>query len=162
MNYRIEALPEKKLIGMKLNMSLTENRTAELWKSFIPYRPLITENLNADMISMQIFPPGYFNNFSPATVFEKWAAVEVSLINQVPEGLHSFLIPPGLYVVFEYKGLSTDNSVFQYIFGNWLPGSDYQVDNRPHFEILGERYKNADPDSEEEIWIPVRLKKEAE
>jgi AraC family transcriptional regulator len=37
-----------------------------------------------------------------------------------------------------------------------LPASGYELDDRPHFEILGERYKNNDPDSEEELWFPVR------
>jgi len=32
------------------------------------------------------------------------------------------------------------------------------LDNRPHFEVLGEKYKNGDPESEEEIWIPVKEK----
>jgi AraC family transcriptional regulator len=45
---------------------------------------------------------------------------------------------------------------FTYIFTRWLPASGYQLDNRPHFEILGDKYKNNDPESEEEIWIPVR------
>lgn len=40
----------------------------------------------------------------------------------------------------------------------WLPASDYNLDNRPHFEVLGEKYKNNDPTSEEEIWIPIKLK----
>jgi AraC family transcriptional regulator len=35
-----------------------------------------------------------------------------------------------------------------------LPGSEYFLDNRPHFEVLGDKYKNNDPTSEEEIWKP--------
>jgi AraC family transcriptional regulator len=31
-------------------------------------------------------------------------------------------------------------------------------DDRPHFEILGDKYKNDHPDSEEEIWILCREK----
>jgi predicted transcriptional regulator YdeE len=31
-------------------------------------------------------------------------------------------------------------------------------DDRPHFEVLGKNYKNNDPVSEEEIWIPVRAR----
>ena len=34
--------------------------------------------------------------------------------------------------------------------------SEYEFDNRPQFEILGEKYKNNAPDSEEEIWIPIK------
>lgn len=48
-------------------------------------------------------------------------------------------------------------SLAEYIYGSWLPNStEYARDNRPHFEILGEKYKNNDPESEEEIWIPVK------
>jgi AraC family transcriptional regulator len=43
-----------------------------------------------------------------------------------------------------------------YIFNTWLPQSNYQLAPRPHFEILGEKYKNNHPDSEEEIWIPIQ------
>jgi AraC family transcriptional regulator len=37
---------------------------------------------------------------------------------------------------------------------------EYELDDRPHFEILGDKYKNNDPNSEEEIWIPIKLKKQ--
>ncbi|WP_339791455.1 GyrI-like domain-containing protein [uncultured Imperialibacter sp.] len=46
--------------------------------------------------------------------------------------------------------------MFEYIFGTWLPASAYDLDDRPHFEVLGDNYKNNDPTSEEEIWIPIR------
>ena len=49
-------------------------------------------------------------------------------------------------------------SIFQYIFGTWLPNSTYLLADRPHFEVLGEGYKNNDPTSEEEIWIPIQPK----
>jgi len=57
-----------------------------------------------------------------------------------------------------YKGSSADNSIFQYIYGQWLPNSNYLLDDKPHFEVLGEKYKNNDPNSEEEIWIPIKDK----
>jgi AraC family transcriptional regulator len=39
-----------------------------------------------------------------------------------------------------------------------MPNSDYVLDNKTHFEILGDKYRNNDPESEEEIWIPVQPK----
>jgi AraC family transcriptional regulator len=54
--------------------------------------------------------------------------------------------------------MTTASKTFEYIFETWLPNSDYLVDNRLHFELLGEKYKNKDLDSEEEIWIPIQLK----
>lgn len=155
---RIETISDKKLVGKRLNMSFTNYRIGELWRSFVPERAKITNNLNGDLISMVIYSPGHFTNFHPANEFERWAAVEVADFHNVPEAMETCVLPGGLYAVFHYKGLNTDNAIFQYILGTWLPASEYILDNRPHFEILGEKYKNNDPESEEEIWIPVKLK----
>jgi len=137
-------------------MSLAHNRTAALWKVFMPYQHKIRHRRNQDLISMQVYDPGYFSDFNPLHQFEKWAAVEVTNVEALPEGLETFLLKAGLYAVFDYKGSSADSSIFQYIFGSWLPDSGYVLDERPHFEILGAHYKNNDPNSEEEIWIPIK------
>ena len=62
-------------------------------------------------------------------------------------------------MIFDHKGSSSDHSIFEYIFSKWLPASKYEVDDRPHFEVLGLNYKNNDPESEEEIWIPIKEEK---
>jgi AraC family transcriptional regulator len=155
----IEDLKEKKLIGKRLEMSLANNKTGELWASFMPHRRSIPNAISDDLISMQVHPPNYFSDFKPTTPFEKWATVEVADFVEVPMGMEKFILRGGLYAVFHYKGSSSDASIFQYIFGTWLPASDYILDARPHFEVLGEKYKNNDPSSEEEIWIPVKVKK---
>jgi len=68
-------------------------------------------------------------------------------------------LPAGLYAVFLYKGSVTGIAEFyQNIFTKWLPTAGFDVDQRPHVEIMGEKYKNNDPSSEEEIWIPVKEK----
>lgn len=149
---------KKKLVGKRLTMSFANYKAGELWQSFMPGRKEITNHLTKDLISLAVYKPTHFLDFKPTNEFERWAAVEVADFDNVPEKMESFLLPGGLYAVFNYKGLSTDNSIFQYIFGVWLPGSVYDLDDRPHFEVLGEKYKNNDPDSEEEIWIPVKYK----
>lgn len=158
MNPRIETIGPKKLVGKRLAMSLSGNQTAELWKSFMPRRGDLVNTMNKEVISLSIYPPSYFVNFSPDQEFEKWAAMEVSDFDRVPGDMEAFSLEGGLYAVFEYKGSSRDNRIFQEIFGTWLPGSAYELDQRPHFELLGPKYKNNDPSSEEEIWIPVRPK----
>lgn len=156
MEYRIETIDPKKLVGKSLRMSFAENRTPELWKSFMPRRREISNAVSTDLISMQIFGPSYdFND--PAAEFTKWAAVEVGDFDVFPADFGTFLFPGGLYTVFPHKGgPATAPKAFGYIFGVWLPASGYQIDDRPHFELLGEKYKNNDPDSEEEIWIPIK------
>lgn len=156
MTPRIETLPEKKLVGQRMRMTLASNKTGELWRNFMPRRKEI-KSVTSNLFSMQVYnQPMDVGNFNQE--FEKWAAIEVIDFDTIPAGMESFELPGGLYAVFFYRGLSTDTKIFQYIFGSWLPGSNYLLDNRPHFEILGERYKNNDPNSEEEIWIPIKPK----
>lgn len=157
---RIELLKEKKLLGKHLRMSLTDNRTGELWRNFMHSRKLIKNSVDSLLYSLQVYDSSYFRHFNPAAEFDKWAAVEVSDYQEIPEGMEEFILKGGLYAVFEHKGSGNDPSTFQYIFNNWLPDADYLLDNRPHFEILGEKYRNNDPGSEEEIWIPIRHKGE--
>ena len=158
MEARIELLIEKKLLGLGLKMSLLDNKTAELWKNFMPRRHEIPNKISEDLISMQVYKPTHFSDFNLSNEFEKWACIEVSDFNNVPSDLETFTLAGGYFAVFDYKGLSTDPSIFQYIFGEWVPNSDYVLDNRPHFEVLGAKYKNNDPTSEEEIWIPITKK----
>ncbi len=156
MEARIETLNAKKLVGVKQSMSFANNTTALLWKSFMPRRKEIENTINQDLISLQMYTATHFSDFKPETQFVKWAAVEVSDDQTIPEGMESFTLPGGLYAVFDYKGSSNDASIFQYIFQTWLPKSGYTLDHRPHFEVLGPKYKNGAPDSEEEIWIPIK------
>lgn len=144
------------IVGKRLRMSFADNRTGELWKSFIPRRHEVQQTVGADLYSMQQYPVDFFTVFNPAAEFEKWAGLEVTEFTSMPSGMDAVIIPAGQYAVFFYRGLHTDTSIFQYIFTTWLPASDYIVDDRPHFEILGPKYKNNDPASEEEIWIPVK------
>lgn len=155
---RIEFLEEKKLIGKKLKMSFAENKTFELWRSFMPHRKEIKNSLSSELFSMQVYGPSFdFMNLNISMLFEKWAALEVADFESVPNEMETFTLPCGLYAVFLHIGAaSTGPITFKYIFGTWLPNSEYLLDNRPHFEILGEKYKNEDPSSEEEIWIPIK------
>ncbi len=155
---RIVTIMEKKMVGNRIRMSLSDNKTKELWQRFMSKRTAIKNNLSNDKYSMQIYDLAYFDRFNPKEEFLKWAAVEVTNFENVPTDMETFILTGGLYAVFEYKGSSEDKSIFQYIYTSWLPNSGYVLDGRPHFEILGKNYKNNDPNSEEEIWIPIKLK----
>ena len=160
MEPRIITTSHKKLVGRKLRMSISANRTVEIWQFLMPRRKDIRNTSNSNLFSVQVFDQDLnFKNFTTETEFEKWAAIEVSEYWEVPEGMETLDIPGGLYAVFDYKGAANNFApMFQFIFATWIPASEYQVDNRPHFDILGEKYKGNDPTSEEEIWVPVKPK----
>lgn len=156
MQHKIQMISEKKLVGVSLTMSHVANRTGDLWRSFMPRRKEIKNAINSELISLQIYGADYFQKFHPESEFTKWACVWVSQFDDIPQGMSTLVVPPSLYAIFHHKGSSTDMSTFQYIFSQWLPTSEFELDNRPHFEVLGEKYKNNDPSSEEDIYIPVR------
>jgi AraC family transcriptional regulator len=149
-------LSPKKLLGKRVIMSIAEDKTGLLWASFMPHRKLIQHQIGQDLYSLQVFPQGYFNAFNPTTTFEKWALAEVEQDESIPENMESFSLPGGPYAVFNHKGM--DTAIFQYIYSIWLPDSGFELDDRPHFEVLGKKYKKGSPDSEEEIWIPISAK----
>jgi len=159
---RIEQLSPKNLVGKHLHMSLANNRTAELWQSFMVDRKNIRNTIGTDLYSLQVYEPTLdFKEFNLHTEFEKYALIEVSDFNHIPEGMEAFTLEAGLYAVFIHRGLNFQPT-FQQIFYEWLPASDFVLDARPHFELLGEKYKNHSPDSEEEVWVPVKSRQSGE
>lgn len=159
MTPRIESLEEKKLVGKSMRMSLTENKSGLLWASFIPRLTEIENTISNDKFSLQVYEKNHFDNFNPNREFEKWALIEVSDFDNVPSELETFELSSGLYAVFVHKGDTKEfYKTSQYIYGVWLPNSEYVLDDRPHFEILGEKTRKDDSNSEEEVWIPIKSK----
>lgn len=125
----------------------------------MPQRQAIQKQLGIELYSIELYPANFFVDFKPETSFQKWAAKEVSDLQSVPGGMEGIVVPGGLYAVFIHRGPASEGpKTYQYIFNTWLPHSAFVLDERPHFAVMGEKYSHTDPDSEEELWIPVRLK----
>ena len=136
----IKIFPSTKFIGKNLSFSYNNYRAFELWSNFMPMRKEIKNALNTDLFNIQINPEGF--TFQPHETFIKWVTVSVSDFDFVPDGMETIEIQEGLYAVFNYKGdQSKAASFFNSIYTEWLPNSDYELDNRPQFEILGETKK---------------------
>ncbi len=155
---RIEILLPKKIIGMSLETSLIDNKTVQLFKTFMPRKKEVSNVISKDVFDIRVYSSSYYANFNPATNFTKWAAVEVSIFEQIPNGMKSITLEGGQYAVFTITSAESTPSAFQYIFTQWLPNSEYELADRPHFDILGEKTQQRNPDAEEEIWIPVQFK----
>ena len=105
MTPRIEILPEKKLVGKSIRMSIANDKTFELWRSFMPQRKEIKNIMANELYCLQVYNASLdFNQFTPETEFVKWAAAEVSDFAQIPEGMEPVTLEGGLYAVFLYKG----------------------------------------------------------
>jgi AraC family transcriptional regulator len=158
MTPKIVNIAPKKLIGFSIETSLLDNKTQTIWQLFMPRLKEIKNAVSADLFSLQNYPENYFTNFTPETLFTKWAAIEINDFENIPEGFEKLMIPEGKYAVFLHKG-NTEmfTQTAQYIYAEWLPNSGFQLDNKPHFEVLGDYYLgHENPESEEEVWVPIK------
>ena|SRR5436190_15157178 len=157
---RIENIAPKIMAGVSMSMTLGDNKTPELWKSFMPFRNQIPHRVGEELFNIQRYDNFDYDKLSLKTPVTKFASVEVKQKDKLPGGLHHFTLSGGSYAVFLYRGTPARfKEFFDYIYKEWLPSSGYDLDDREHFEVLGEKYKRDDPASQEEIWIPVRPKK---
>lgn len=160
MEFKIIEIQSKKLIGKSLSMSFLNNTTGVLWGSFAPSIKEIKNRVGGERISLQFYDDDFMKD--PSIPFTKWATVEVSNFNQIPSHLEKLELSGGFYAVFHYKGnVVQATSYFKNIFTEWIPASEYEVDNsRPHFEIIPiGKYDPMDENSEEDIYVPIKLKK---
>jgi len=159
MEPRFEELKEKILVGKRMNMCFADLKTYDLWHSFMPIKHLITNQLGSEMYSVEVYRRNFYKEYDEKTIFQKWAAVEVADFGDVPEVFETQIVPKGLYAVFTHKGsYKKAPETYQFIFHEWLPNADVELDDRPHLAVMGEKYSSDSEDSEEEIWIPVRKK----
>ena len=147
------------LIGHALEMSLIDDRTQELFSKFMPNIKQIYTTKKTDVYEVLIYDANYLKKINPEKTFTKWACVKAVHCKLVTTSMESLTIPKGLYAVFNYKGVAKNFGMFmQSIYTTWQPNSAYIIDNRPHFNVLGGQYKNNQPNSEERVYIPIKLK----
>lgn len=155
---RIALQPDKLLVGMAAEMSLNEDATAVLWRRFMPRKKEIQNPLSEVLYSVQNFSGlDGFESFTPETIFEKWAAVEVASRDCVPHEMQLFVLRGGHFAVFDHCGPPSEFSkTLSFIFTQWMPLSGWKLDDREHFEMLLPDWRADDPNVHEEVWIPVK------
>lgn len=145
--------------GYSTQTSYLGNTIPQLWGRFMPQRKQIQLPADDNLYSVAVYPEDFFEGMQPGKLFERRAAVCMNEATVLLPDMEEWIIPGGLYAVFRHVGAHTDMSTIDYIFREWLPQNGfYALDARPHFEILGAKYKQGDPASEEDIYIPVRKK----
>ena len=161
MKHRIEQTKDRYVVGMKTNLTIQsiQQETGNLARQFMPRRHEVVSRIGKHVFSIQDYGNLQMKDITPQTTFEKWIGIEVSNFDAIPEGMETFVLKAGTYAVFTYKGSIQDfPKSRQYIFQDWLPNSNYQIDNKAHFEELSEDYSKDLQNTEEDVWIPVKLK----
>ncbi|WP_157662552.1 MULTISPECIES: GyrI-like domain-containing protein [unclassified Winogradskyella] len=158
MKYRVVDSEEILVVGLKAkaNFQNISQVTRQLAKQFMPRLDEVINRKNTFTLSLQNYNRFNFKNFNPNEMFEKWIGVEVNSLDEVPENMETLTITSGRYLVIDFKGSIPDFIEFwQKIHSSWLPSSDFELDNRPHFERLPPSYSPTQNVNEEEIWIPI-------
>lgn len=151
--HRIEIIEPKKLIGFSITTSFQEDKTPMVWRKFMMRRNEITNRISDRLFSLQIYP----KNFAPNQSFKKYALAEVSDFDNIPNDFETFELEKGKYLVFNYQGKAENGpQIFSHIFQTFIPENNFEVDERPHFEIFGDDYNPSSEFAEEEIWIPIK------
>lgn len=151
--HRVEVIESKKLIGFSLSTSFRDDKTAILWQKFMIRRNEISNRISDRLFSLQIYP----ENFTPNQSFTKYALAEVFDFDNIPNDFETFNLESGKYLVFSYRGKAENGpELFGYIFNTFIPENNFELDERPHFEIFGEDYNPKNDAAEEEIWIPIK------
>jgi len=155
---KIIELAGTRLLGSRVRTSFVNDRTSELWRRFRTVSSTVSGRIGGESYSVKVYDESYsFERFDPTAEFDKWAAVAAGDDADVPEGLELLIIPAGKYAEFVHVGpASAAPRTFGYIFGVWLPASEFELDLRPHFEILPEGYDPFDEQAEEKVLIPLR------
>lgn len=122
-------------------------------------RSAMPERFGNRYFSVSQYPLEYFGHFDPSKEFVKWATMETP--GNAPDTMETLEIMDGTYAVFIHHGpAALAFKTFHRIFNEWIPNSEFNIDQRPHFEIMPEGYKADDPNAMEEVWIPIIKKLE--
>ncbi|APY07100.1 hypothetical protein BWZ20_01735 [Winogradskyella sp. J14-2] len=144
-------IKQKIVIGQKSKMLQHQSKNiVALWKQFMPRKHHIKNTISLELMALQDYSA--FGNFE--VPFDIWACVEVSKTIDIPNKMEIFTIPAGKYAKFLHKG-NDAGATYQKIMEQWLPNSNYSIDSRPHFQVMGQKYIHGSPDSEEDFYVPI-------
>ena len=158
----IKEINEIKIIGMEKTTTLQTSYIdiPKLWEAFCKRMCEINNIKNAKVFYEARKPDLNFdmNDFTETTEFTEIAGLEVDEVKDIPEGMVNITVPAGKYAVFTHKGFAKDlRQTYEYIWGTWLPNSNYEADLKYDFELYGERFRGADnKESEIDIYIPIK------
>ncbi len=147
--------PEMKVVGTTHKYQEDDLNIEMLWFDFQHKVNQVRNRIGNDAFGIY---EEYFET-DDSIGFSYICSVEVSDFDYVPEGMISRIIPEQMYAVFRHNGpLSFLPETLKYIWGSWLPKSNYKYDEKPDFELYSPGIQPEDPDHILFLHIPVSRK----
>jgi len=145
--------PEIKLVGIAMQYDNADLSLPRLWSAFRPYRDQIKNRISDE--SFGIYES--YEELEEDVNFTYVCTAAVANFDDVPEGMVTRELPEQIYAKFTHRGsIANLDQTLKYIWGSWLPKSNYNYDEKPDFELYPSGYNVADSESEMYLHIPVK------
>ncbi|MEM7124683.1 MAG: GyrI-like domain-containing protein [Chloroflexota bacterium] len=136
-------------VGMRIRTNPKSNEISELWTK---------QGQRLDEVPNAV-PGGTYGIMDivdmDAGIMDYMAAVGITEVGDMPDGMCQWDIPSATYAVFEAT-LPTLGNSFDTFYQEWLPNSDYERAAGPEFEHYGPTFNPHEPDSKLSVSIPVK------
>lgn len=147
--------PAVKLVGIAQQYDNADLSLPRLWSAFRPYREKI--NHRAGNESFGIYES--YEETEDDVRFTYICCAPVTDFDDVPEGMVTRELSEQLYARFIHRGpISALDKTLKYIWGSWLPKSNYDYVERPDFELYPPGYNPAGEESVMTLHIPIAAK----
>ena len=150
--------PAVKLVGIAQQYDSADLSLPKLWSAFRPYRDQIKNRVGDHSFGIYEAYEEHGDEGEDVT-FSYVCCTPVANFDHVPEGMTTRELPEQMYAKFIHRGsITTLDQTLKYIWGSWLPKSDFDYVERPDFELYPPNYNVADPKAEMALHIPIQPK----
>jgi AraC family transcriptional regulator len=144
-------------IAVGVGNSFTQGDTEKIkgmWMKFVERIPEIRNQKDYSLgVCMSAHPDVALK---PGDTFVYVAAMPVSKVEDVPQGMVVCELPKSKYAVFTHKGPISDiRHTVEYIWGTWIPEGHYKIRDIPDFELYDERFDPVTACGEVDIYVPI-------
>jgi predicted transcriptional regulator YdeE/DNA-binding transcriptional MerR regulator len=152
MEPKIASLDKFYVVGVPYLGKNEHGEIGQMWQEFLPRIPEVQHLTPGPNISYGICLP------NAEGLVDYIAALPVTELVDLPQGMVGKEVPPQTYVVFEAQGIEDIGPTYHRILNDWMPGSGYQPVEGPDFELYPETFDSSDPDSIIYIYFPIQKK----
>jgi AraC family transcriptional regulator len=130
------------------------DKISQLWNRFIERIPEIR---NAKPYSLGVCMASHPDVPKKAgDTFVYVAAMPVTSIDEIPEGMVACELPQSRYALFTHKGPIADiRHTVEYIWGTWIPETEYKLKDIPDYELYDDRFDPVTASGEVDIYVPI-------
>ena len=152
MEPKIKELEGFKIVGLRYFGDNKKQEIGQLWGEFNRKCDKIKHiKENAPAIGLCIMLPGEMEKF------EYVAGMMVDSTDDINPEFVAREVPPSKYAVFTHKGLLFNlGETYNYIFTEWVKNCGYEINTMLNFEWYDDRFKDNDPASEFDIYVPIK------